>query len=72
LALPITLYDDDALHGRAFDLGGQYKLPAACDAHYLALAERLSIDFFTGDRRLWNAVRHELPWVRLVPDDVTR
>ncbi|MGH2560896.1 MAG: type II toxin-antitoxin system VapC family toxin [Thermomicrobiales bacterium] len=66
MTLPIRLYSEDDLHDAAVVLAERFHLPAAYDAHYLALAERLGIDFYTGDRRLWNTVRHQLPWVRLI------
>jgi predicted nucleic acid-binding protein len=69
MTLPIRLYSDEDLHGAAVDLAERFHLPAAYGAHYLALAERLGIDFYTGDRRLWNTVRHQLPWVRLVESE---
>jgi len=40
--------------------------PAAYDAHYLALAEQLSADFYTAYSRLFNAVKNFFPWVYLV------
>ena len=41
---------------------------SAYDAAYLTLAETLDTDFITGDRRLYNAVSGELPWVRWIGD----
>lgn len=49
---------------RALELAHQFGLPAAYDAHYLALAEREGCDYWTADQRLWNAVKATLPWVR--------
>ena len=54
---------------RALDLAERFSLPAAYDAHYLALADWLGGEFWTADRRLARAVHDELPWVRVV--DVT-
>lgn len=65
LALPITLRTDDDLHLPAFELAARFDLPAAYDAHYLALVEKLNLEFWIGDRRLVNAVHPQLPWVRL-------
>ena len=62
LRLDIILYGDAALHRRALELAARFSLPAAYDAHYLALAERLGAELWTADRRLTNAVN--LPWVR--------
>ncbi|MEZ4637432.1 MAG: type II toxin-antitoxin system VapC family toxin [Caldilineaceae bacterium] len=42
----------------------RYNRPAAYDAHYLALAEFERCQFWTADKRLFNAVRAELDWVR--------
>ena len=66
LSLPLHLHQDAGLHRRALDLAERFDLPAAYDAHYLALAERLGAEFWTADRRLVEAVRAELPWVHLV------
>ena len=63
---PIQLYDDEHLHPRALELSSRLNRPATYDAHYLALAEHLGCDFWTLDERLYNSVRHQLPWVRLV------
>jgi len=65
LALPVELHEDEALHAAALDLAERLSLPAAYDAHYLALAERLGGDFWTADGRLARAVQGELPWVHL-------
>lgn len=65
LALPITLHTDDDLHLRALEFAAQFNLPAAYDAHYLALAEKLGAEFWTADRRLASAVHHHLEWVRV-------
>ena len=66
LDLPVTIADDPGLHPRAFDLAARFGLPAADDAHYLALAERERAELWTTDRRLTNAVRHTFSWVHLV------
>jgi predicted nucleic acid-binding protein len=66
LALPIEVHGDTALHQEAADLAERIGLPAAYDAHYLALAQRLGTEFWTTDERLGRAVRPTLPWVRLV------
>jgi predicted nucleic acid-binding protein len=46
------------------ELAAAHNLAAAYDAHYLALAERLGIDCWTADERLYNSVRHRLSWVQ--------
>jgi predicted nucleic acid-binding protein len=62
----LILYGDKHLHQRALNLARQFSLPAAYDAHYLALAERMSAQFWTTDRRLAEAVEGALSWVHLV------
>ena len=68
LGLGIDLRSDAELHPRALALAGKLGLAAAYDAHYLALAERLGVEFWTADRRLQQAVGATLPWVRLLED----
>lgn len=66
LALPIELYHESWLHPRAMDFAERFHLPAAYDAHYLALADHFSCELWTADQRLVNTVSHSLPWVRFV------
>jgi predicted nucleic acid-binding protein len=70
LSLPISLHGEADLHWRALDLAQRFSLPAAYDAHYLALAEHLGAAFWTADQRLARAVRPALPWVHLVDESV--
>lgn len=64
LRLDIQLFGDAQLHRRALELARGFAFPAAYDAHYLALAERLGAELWTADARLVGAVRDRLPWVR--------
>lgn len=66
LALPLELYGEPDLHWRALDLADKFSLPAAYDAHYLALAEQLEGELWTADGRLARTVQPTLPWVHLV------
>jgi predicted nucleic acid-binding protein len=66
LRLGLHIYGDAELHRRALQLAEALSLPAAYDAHYLALAERVGAEFWTTDRRLANKVREALPWVHLL------
>lgn len=66
LRLQIAIHNDADLHRRALVLSREHNLNAAYDAHYLALAERLQGEFWTADRRLYQAVQDSLPWIRLV------
>jgi predicted nucleic acid-binding protein len=51
------------VHTRALELADRFRLPTSYDAHYLALAEFHSCDFWTADERLCNSVKRELKWV---------
>lgn len=64
--LGITLHGDANLHRHALLLAGRFALPAAYDAHYVALAERLGAELWTADRRLAQAVSAALPWVHYI------
>ncbi len=66
VALPVETIGGADIHWRAAVLSSQMQLPAAYDAHYLALAERLGTELWTADKRLAAAARqHGLRWVRL-------
>ena len=52
---------------RTFQLACQYHR-SVYDSAYLALAQSLGVLFYTGDKRLFNAVSKELPWVRWIGD----
>jgi predicted nucleic acid-binding protein len=66
LNLPIRFHNERQLHQQAFDLAQQFNLPATYDAHYLALAQKIQADFYTGDKRLFNAVHSSLTWIYLI------
>ena len=38
------------------------------DASYISLANKKNIDFVTGDKRLYNAVKDKLKWVKWIGD----
>ena len=64
--LGIALYGDPALHLRAIRMARESGLPAVYDAHYLALAHRLNAEFWTADRRLFQAVQGRIPKIHLL------
>jgi predicted nucleic acid-binding protein len=54
---------------RAMELSHRFGLPAAYDAHYLALAEHEKCEYWTADTRLCTAVRDQLPWVHQLSEN---
>lgn len=68
LRYPMTLYFDESLLKRGFELATEYNRPTAYDSQYLALAERLSCDYWTADERLFNAVNGKFPHVHYLGD----
>ncbi|MGQ9921569.1 MAG: type II toxin-antitoxin system VapC family toxin [Desulfobacca sp.] len=52
LDLEIEVYSEPDLHYQALRLAQELALPAAYDAHYLALAKRLGAELWTADQRL--------------------
>ncbi len=69
LAVPVELQAVSQDHLRALEPAMRFTIRSAYDAHHLALAERLGIEFWTRDERIVNTVRRHLPWVRLVGED---
>jgi len=51
----------------AFQLACQFQR-SAYDSAYVALAQANGIWFYTGDRRLFNALGKQLPWVKWIGD----
>ena len=65
LSLPIHLHGELDLHPLALRMADRFSLPAAYDAHYLALAEHLGAEFWSADRRLVQKVQLQLERVHL-------
>ena len=63
----IVRYDFPGIASLPFHLSGQYQR-SAYDSAYLALAQSQGVWFFTGDKRLFNAVGHALSWVKWLGD----
>jgi predicted nucleic acid-binding protein len=64
LALPVTLQAPAGLSQQALAVAAAHGLPAAYDAHYVALAQRLGCDLWTDDQRLVRQLGGPLPFVR--------
>ncbi|MBM3462454.1 MAG: type II toxin-antitoxin system VapC family toxin [Armatimonadetes bacterium] len=69
--LKIRFHRELSLHARALQMAADLGLPAAYDAHYLALARDLGAELWTADARLHERVHVQLSWVRLVGKDTT-
>ena len=68
LGWPVRIWPESmdfaVLQIRAYELATQLNGPRAYDAQYLAVAEFMRCDLWTVDRRLFNAVRDHLAWVK--------
>ena len=67
-ALRITYLHPPAMRQAAWKLAQRFNRPTAYDSFYLALAQLEGCPFWTGDRRLYNAVKNELEWVHVLGD----
>lgn len=69
LSFNIILYGNlqlPNLHQEAINLANQFNLSASYDSHYLALAQSLNCQFYTGDKRLYNSVKNKITWINLI------
>ncbi|MCK4316229.1 MAG: type II toxin-antitoxin system VapC family toxin [Anaerolineae bacterium] len=66
--LDVRLLYPDGLHETAWEMAKRFNRPQAYDSHYLALAEILGLELWTADKRLYNAVKHDLSWVKWLGD----
>ena len=67
-ALPITILQDARVRGRAREIAKTFAQSRVYDATYAALAELVSSEFWTADRRFHRTVKDNLPYVRFVGD----
>jgi len=67
IAYDIERHDTRSIQPLAFKLACRYQ-PSVYDAAYLALAQTLGFDFYTGDKRLFNAVGNVFNWVKWIGD----
>jgi predicted nucleic acid-binding protein len=63
----IIRYDFPGISSHTFQLSGQHQR-SAYDSAYMALAQAQRIWFFTGDKRLCNAVGQAFAWVKWLGD----
>jgi predicted nucleic acid-binding protein len=61
MSYPLVLHFDEGLLKRGYELAEIFNRPTAYDSQYLALAERLACEFWTGDEKLFNAVNTKFP-----------
>ncbi len=66
LNLPVRVVDMWPYHRDAWRLARDLDMTVAYDAHYLVLARELGVEFWTGDRRLYEAVKDRFDWVRWI------
>jgi len=69
--LQVEIMDEDEdLSQRALELAGKLGQSKAYDAFYLALAEKLVVDFWTADERLYNRCHKDLKlrWVHWIEE----
>jgi predicted nucleic acid-binding protein len=65
-SLDISHHQPARIRESGWDLARHLNRPTAYDAFYLALAQEESSAFWTGDRRLYNAVKDQLKWVHVL------
>ena len=66
LNLPVRVVAMWSYHYEAWRLARELDMTVAYDAHYLLLARELGVEFWTGDKRLWNRVRERFGWVHWI------
>ncbi|MBI4483906.1 MAG: type II toxin-antitoxin system VapC family toxin [Acidobacteria bacterium] len=68
LGFAFEIHEEPGLQARAMDLAHQLRRPNTYDCQYLALAEHYGCELWTGDRRLYNAVKRTIGWVKWIGD----
>ena len=68
LAIGIQLVSSEDLDQQAFAFARQQRLADIYDTLYVILAQRLSTELWTDDRKLLEAVRRIAPWVRWIKE----
>ncbi len=68
LKLDVRLSHRRGIFPLAWRFAREFNRPRAYDTAYLALAQLYGCEFWTGDARLYNAVKEELEWVKWLGD----
>jgi predicted nucleic acid-binding protein len=68
LTFPINLTAPPGLYQQALAIADTHQLPAAYDAHYVALAQQLGGELWTDDQRLLRALTGRLTFVKWIGD----
>lgn len=68
LMLPIQLISPTNLYQEAYVLAKTDDISSIYDALYVVLARILHTELWTGDHRIYSAVRAVAPWVRFIGD----
>jgi predicted nucleic acid-binding protein len=69
-AAPVEIIDMPGVRQRAREIAEQFDQRFVYDATYAALAELRGCDFWTADKRFYDAVKGALPFVKYLPDSV--
>jgi predicted nucleic acid-binding protein len=64
--LSITYLHPLVIRQSAWELARRFNRPTVYDSFYLALAQEEDCHFWTGDKRLYNAVKNHLQWVHVL------
>lgn len=64
--LNITYLHPPGITQSAWELAGRFYRPTAYDSFYLALALHQGCPFWTGDKRIYNAVKNAFDWIHLL------
>lgn len=67
-AIPLTVVEPPGLYHQALLFAHDYGLPAAYDAHFVALAQINECDLWTADQRLLRQLNGRLSFVRWIGD----
>lgn len=68
LKIDVDLSQRTDIFPLAWKFAKQFNRPRAYDTVYLALSRLRDCEFWTADKRLYNAVRGELEWVKWIGD----